>query len=106
MGERDRVNEWLEGRTDLPVRRREGAIEFALGVIAAADQRANSAARIIDRDERSLEIGHRRVFAFFRRPIIGLQRMPEIRLVFDLGSAASRAPGSRRSAPPDRASCK
>ena len=40
MRERDRVDERLERGTDLPVRRRQGAIELALRVIASADKSA------------------------------------------------------------------
>ena len=56
--ERDRVNERLEGRANLAVRRCERAIELTLRIIAAPDQGANPAALIIDRNQRSLQIRH------------------------------------------------
>ena len=82
---RECVNKRLERRTDLPVRRSQSAIEFTLRIIASADESADTAARIVDRYERALEVWHRRIFALLRRPIAGFRRMMKIRLVLDLG---------------------
>src|SRR5438067_7432141 len=85
MRKRECVNKRLERRADLPVRRRQSAIEFALGIIAAADESADTAARVVNRYERALDVWHRGIFAFLRRPIAGFRRMMKIRLVLDLG---------------------
>ena len=58
MREGDCIDERLERGTDLPVCWRQGAIEFALCVVAPADKRLDSAARIVDRNERPFEIRH------------------------------------------------
>ena len=84
-GKGERVNERLERRADLAIRRRQGAIEFALRIIASADERADAAARIIDRDERAFEVRHRVVLAFGRGAILRLERMVETRLALDFG---------------------
>ena len=81
MSESERVNEWLKCGTDLAICRRERAIEFALRIIAAADERANSAAGVVDRNQRAFEIRHGRIpFAVFGRLIVRLYRMMKIRI--------------------------
>ena len=77
------VNKRLERRANLPIRWRQCAIEFTLGIIAATDQRANAAASVIDYDDRAFQIRHRGVFAFLRRFVIRLERMMKIRLMLD-----------------------
>ena len=52
VSKRDRVNEWLKGRAQLPISRSERAIEFALRVIPSTDQRANPAAFIVNHHDR------------------------------------------------------
>ena len=85
MAECDRIDERLERRTYLPVRRSQRPIEFALRVITAAHERADPATCIIDHNYRALEVRHGRVpFPVFRRFILRLGRVPEIGLVFDL----------------------
>jgi hypothetical protein len=55
-----------------------------LRIIASANQRADAAAVIVDRHHRAFQIRHRRILAVFRRMIIRLQWMIEIRLMLDL----------------------
>ena len=84
MGESDRVNERFKRRANLPVCRSERAIEFALSIIAAADQRANPAAGVVDHDNRALQIRHRRIaFSVLRWLVVCFQRMTEIGLLLD-----------------------
>ena len=66
----DRVDKRLERGTDLSIRGRQRAIELALGIIAATNERANAAATVIDRYDRAFQIRHRRVFAVLRRMIV------------------------------------
>ena len=58
MGKSYRVNEWFKRRTNLPVCRRERAVEFALSIIAATYQRANATACVIDHHDRTFQIRH------------------------------------------------
>src|SRR4029450_5582448 len=81
--ESKRVNERFESRTNLSVCGGERAIEFTLRVIATPDERANAAAGIVNRHDRTLEIWHGGIIAGFRCLIICLQRMMEIGLVLD-----------------------
>ena len=86
VSEGDGINEWFECRTNLPVCRRERAIELALRVIAPTDQRANSAARVIDHHNRAFQIWHGRIpFSALGRLIACFERMMEIGLMLDLG---------------------
>ena len=85
MGEGERVNKRLEGRADLAIGRGERAVEFALRVIASADERADAAAVVVDRDERAFEIRHRVVLAVRRGMILRLERMMETGLPLDFG---------------------
>src|SRR5438034_7464878 len=76
VSEGDRVNEWLEGRSNLPIGRSESAIEFALRIIASANQRTNPAAGVIEHYHRPFKIRHGRIaFSVLSRVIIRLQRM-------------------------------
>src|ERR1700720_302892 len=83
MGEGEGINERLEGRADLAIRGWERAIEFALRIIAAAHERANAAARVVDRHERAFEIGHGGIFAVLGRLIARFDWMMEISLTLD-----------------------
>ena len=83
IGEGKGVNKRLERRANLPIRRRQCAIEFALGIIAATDQRTNAAAGVVDYYDCTFQIRHRGVFALLRRFVIRLERMMKIRLMFD-----------------------
>ena len=84
--ESDRVDKRLKRGSDLPIGRRQRAIEFALRVIAAADQRADSAAGVIDRDHRAFaDTASTNRFSVLRRPVVRFHRMTEIGLVLDLG---------------------
>ena len=84
LGESNRVNKGLESRTDLAIGRRQRAIEFALRIIAPADQSANPPTGVVDCHDGAFQIRHGRVLTVFRRPVIRFQRMIEIRLAFDL----------------------
>src|SRR5207247_10736252 len=84
VSEGDRVNEWLEGRSNLPIGRSESAIEFALRIIASANQRTNPAAGVIEHYHRPFKIRHGRIaFSVLRRVIIRLQRMMKIGLMLN-----------------------
>ena len=84
--ESDRVNERFERRTNLPVCRSERAVELALRVIAAAYERANAAAGIIDHNGCAFEIRHSRIgFAVLGRFVIRFDRMMKIGSMLDFG---------------------
>ena len=83
IGEGQGVNKRLERGADLSICRRQCAIEFTLGIIAATDERSNAAAGIVDHDDCAFQIGHRGVFALFRRFVIRFERMMKIGLMFN-----------------------
>ena len=86
MAESNRINEWLKCGTNLPVCWSQRAIEFALRVIASADECANSATGIVDDDHCAFQIRHRRIsFSIFGRVIARLYRMMKIGLMLDFG---------------------
>src|ERR1700738_3358430 len=76
----ERVDERFESGPNLTIGRCQRAIEFALRVIATANQRANPAAGIVDCDDRSLQIWHGRILAAVRRLIVRLERVMKIGL--------------------------
>src|SRR5262245_58808785 len=83
MAKSSRVNKRLERRTDLPVRRSQRPIEFALRVITATHERADAAACIIDHHCRAFEVWHGRIpFSVLWRFILSLGRVLEVGLVF------------------------
>ena len=84
MRKSDGINERLECGTDLSIRRRESAIELALRIIAATDERADAAAAVVDRHQRAFQIWHGGIgFTVLGHFVICLDWMIEIRLMLD-----------------------
>ena len=106
VSEGDRIDERLEGGANLAIGRRQRAIEFALRVIASADQGADAAARVVDRDHAPLP--DRASKNLRRSPAAGSSPWSDGGNLTGARpcSGATRAPGWPPPAPRDRAWCK